>query len=124
MEADNGEECRIYILRRPDQKDWRVKAQSGDEAAKLCLWAASNFMKDIANEPLHCGSCEKLFSPGKMPQAFIVVTPIERDAADVRAHAMGVCSECVKRDDRWLIEQGPKRKGLPPTLPRKNDATH
>lgn len=124
METDNSEECRIYILRQSDQSEWSAKAQSGDEAAKLCLLVASNFMKNIANEPLHCGCCETLFSQAEMPRAFIVVTSIEYGSANVRAHTMGACRECVKQDDRWLIEHGPKRKGLPPDSPRENDKIH
>jgi hypothetical protein len=123
MDPD-GEECRIYIVRKPDQREWMAKVKAGDEVANVCLWAASNINQSISKEPIYCVCCEKLFSSRDMPQAFIVLIPIKRDPDYAHAHAMGVCGECSKQDDGWLIERGPKRGRLSPTGPRHTNKIH
>jgi hypothetical protein len=126
MASDKSEfeECRAYIVRREDQKEWLAKAEGGDEAAKLCLSAAANFMRAITNEPSGCACCDTLFGRVDVPPAFIILIPVERDPVKVRAHAMAVCAECSKHDNKWLLDQGPKRQGLSASLARPGDKIH
>lgn len=118
------ENFRVYIVRKEHQKQWRAKAQDGDDTAKLCVNAAANFMKAVPNEPCGCCCCDTLFSPSDVPHAFIVLIPNERDSAKIKAHAFGVCIECSKRDDEWLVDQGVHREGLAPTAARPGDKIH
>jgi hypothetical protein len=119
-----GENCHVYIVRKEHQADWLAKAQSGDETAKLCMWAASNYMKDIPRGPYGCCCCDSLFSPHDKPPAFIVLVPTTPDPDKVRAHALAVCLECSMQDEVWIIEQGVRREGLAVTPPRSGDKIH
>jgi len=124
MDMDS-EECRVYLVRRPDQREWLAKANAGDEVARLCVWAASNLMRAISQGRLvRCTCCETSFNSAVVPQAFIVLLPIKRDAEKVGAHAMGVCAECCKKDDQWLLDQGLKRETLSPNSPQSHDKIH
>jgi hypothetical protein len=100
--------ARIYLLRREQQKEWLAEAESGDETAKLVMSAASKRMSDLATEPSGCFCCDRVFLPGEIPRAFIVLIPTERDPAKGKATAGAVCVECGKHDDEWLIDQGLK----------------
>jgi hypothetical protein len=112
MAADKREfeQCRAYVVRREQQREWLVKAANGDEHAKLCMSAAGHFMRAIPQGSSACACCDAPFSPGDVPQAFIVLIPTNRDPQKARAHAMPVCAECSKHDDTWLLRQGPKRQ--------------
>jgi hypothetical protein len=109
-EKNESEECRAYVVRREDQKEWWSKAAGGDDVAKICMSAATHFMKAMPNEPSGCACCDVLFSSRDVPQAFIILIPAEPHPGNVRAHAMPVCVECNNHEDRWLIDHGPKRK--------------
>lgn len=126
IESEDSEECRVYIVRRPDQRVWLDKANAGDEAARLCLWAASNLKQAISQgRSVNCTCCEAPFDSGDVPQAFIVLIPVKREPAKARAHAMGVCAVCSKQDDKWLVDQGPKREGaFRRQAPSKPDKIH
>jgi len=112
MAADKSEFEQVFphVVRREHQKDWWVKAANGDEQAKLCMSAATHFMRAIPKGTSACACCDVPFSPGDVPQAFIVLIPVERDPERTRAHALPVCAECSKHDDTWLVRQGPQRQ--------------
>jgi hypothetical protein len=124
MSEGFSEQCNVYIVRRADQKEWMAKAQEGEGIAVVCMRAAGQFMKDIPNEPLHCTCCEALFSPSNLPEAFIVLIPVKHDPDNFSAQTQGVCSECSKNDNRWIVDNGPKREGLSPTTARSGDDIH
>ena len=124
MQEDEAEKCHVYIVRKEDQKEWRTKAQNGNDVAKLCINTAANFMRAIPNEPMGCGCCDAPFLPDDRPPAFIVLIPVEKDPEKVKARAMGVCLECSKHDNAWLIEQGPRREGLSITPAQSTDKIH
>jgi hypothetical protein len=124
MQENETEECRVYIVRKEDQKEWRAKAQNGDDVAKLCINTAGNFMRAIPNAPMGCCCCDTLFSSDDKPPAFIILVPVEEDPNMVRANARAVCSECGRHDNAWLIEQGVRREGLAPTPARPGDQIH
>ncbi len=109
-----GENCDGYIVRRKDQREWIAKAKSGDEAARICVAAASNYMKAIPDQPSTCGCCDTPFLLGYIPQAFLVLIPTRRDPKKSKAYTRAVCWECSKHDDRWLVEHGVRRVGLAP----------
>jgi len=118
------EQCEVYIVRAADQKEWMAKAQEGEGIAVVCMHAAGQFMKDIPNEPLHCTCCGALFSPSNLPDAFIVLIPVNHDARDFSVQTQGVCPECSKNDNSWIMDNGPKREGLTPTAARPGDKLH
>jgi hypothetical protein len=118
------EQCEVYIVRAADQKEWMAKAQEGEGIAVVCMHAAGQFMKDIPNEPLHCTCCGALFSPSNLPDAFIVLIPVKHDPRDFSVQTQGVCPECSKNDNSWIMDNGPKREGLTPTAARPGDKLH
>jgi hypothetical protein len=120
----SGDGVNVYIVRRADQKEWMAKAQEGEGIAGICMRSAGQFIKDMSNEPLHCTCCEARFSPSNLPEAFIVLIPVEHDPKDFSVHTHGVCSECSKNDNRWILDNGPNREGLSPTTARPEDKTH
>src|SRR5450759_2710480 len=121
---EESEEFRVYLMRRQDQKRWLAEANSGSEIAKTVLWAASNWMKDMATEPSACSCCDRSFLPGDVPPAFVLLIPSVRDPEKVKAKASGICSECSVHDDRWLIDQAVHRQGLSPAAARPGDQMH
>ena len=104
-----SEECHVYILRKGDQEEWMAKAKEGEGVAIVCVRAAGQFMNDMSNEPLHCTCCEALFSPSNLPQAFIVLIPVEQDRGNFDVQTQGVCFRCSKNNDKWILDNGPKR---------------
>jgi hypothetical protein len=121
---EDSEDFGVYLIRRQDQKKWLAEANGGSEVAKLVLWAASNWIKDMVIEHFACSCCDRLFSPGDVPRAFIVLIPTVRDPEKVEAKASAVCSECSAHDDRWLIDQAIHRQGLSPATARPGDQIH
>ncbi len=94
---------RVHIIRYKDRDQWRAEALAGNEVAKLCQWATSQWMRSLRNKDLAaCACCEVAFQEGDVPQAFIVLIPVESDPEMVRAKAAGICRECSKHDDTWL----------------------
>jgi hypothetical protein len=120
----NEDDHHVFVLRTEHQNEWVAKAKAGNDAARLCLWAAEKFTKGIPDEPSFCGCCDTGFSRHDSPRAFIILIPVKEDPDTVRAHAAGVCVECSRHDDKWLIDQGVRRDGLAPTPPRSSDRTH
>ena len=116
-----SEECSVYIVRRADQEEWTAKAKGGEAIALVCMRSVGQFMKDISNEPLHCTCCEALFSPRNLPEAFIVMIPVIHDTGNFDVQTQGVCSECSKNDNGWIVDNGPNREG--PTA-RQSDKLH
>jgi hypothetical protein len=106
------------------RKSGAPRRKMRDDVAKLCINAASNFVRAIPNEAAGCCCCDTFFSPDDKPPAFIILIPVEEDPEIVRAHAKAVCAECSSHDDEWLIEQGVRREGLAPTPPRPGDRVH
>ena len=110
-----SEDFRVYVVRKEHQKEWLARADSGsDEVARECMWAASQWMKDLSAERTErsvCACCNTALSTTKKPPAIIVLIPLIRDPETVRATAGGVCSECAKHDDTWLAEHGVRRDG-------------
>ena len=49
-----NEDFRVYVIRHEDREAWRAKTRSGDEVAKMCLWAAANWRKAMATEHSAC----------------------------------------------------------------------
>lgn len=117
-----SEECHVYIVRRADQEEWMAKAKEGEGIALVCMRAAGQFMKDISNEPLRCTCCEALFSASNLPEAFIVMIPVDHDPKDFSTQTRGVCTDCSKNDNRWIVDNGPGREGL--TAARPHDKLH
>ena len=105
-----SEECHIYIVRRADQEEWMAKAKEGEGIAAVCMRAGGEFVKDIPNGSLRCTCCDALFSPSNLPDAFIVMIPVEHDPSNFDVQTQGVCSKCSKNDDRWIFDNGPKRE--------------
>lgn len=124
MVYEKGEECRVYILRKRDSAEWQVSAAKGDESAQACVWAVGKFYRMMADEPSWCGCCDALFASGDIPQAFIILLPVERNPTDITARAFAVCAECGKQEDDWLVDQGMRRDGLAPTTARPGDKIH
>ena len=124
MSEGFSEQCDVYIVRKADQEEWMAKAQEGEGIALVCMRAVGQFMKDIYSEPLHCSCCETLFSPSNLPEAFIVLIPVEHDPKDFSTQTRGVCSECSKNDNRWIVDNGPRRDGLSPSTGRPGDKLH
>jgi hypothetical protein len=100
------EDCRAYVVRKEHRKEWKAKVDVRDEGASLCVWAAGAFIRAMPHEQCNCGCCDTLFSAGDVPQAFVVLIPIEHDQEKVKAHVIAVCSECSKHDDKRLVDQG------------------
>jgi hypothetical protein len=121
---DDSEEFRVYLIRRQDQKKWLAAAAGGSEVAKLVLWAASNWIKDMATKYSACSCCDRLLSPGDVPNAFVVLIPTVRDPEKAKAKAGAICPECNAHDDRWLIDQAINRQGLTPAAARPGDQIH
>jgi hypothetical protein len=70
----------------------------------LCnLRRVSNLISPCAYSP---PSCETLFSPSNLPEAFIVLIPVEHDPKDFSTQTRGVCSECSNNDNRWKVDNG------------------
>jgi hypothetical protein len=125
MSEQDSEAFRIYIMRHADRNEWLAKARAGDQAAKLCQWAASKWMKAMPMEHSACSCCDMVFSPGDIPRAFIVLVPVKEDPKKVKAKAGGVCSDCSSHEDKWLVDQGVRRQGgLSPTEGRPGDQVH
>jgi hypothetical protein len=120
MVDEKGEECRVYILRKRDSAEWQALALKS-ENAQACVWAVGKFYRMMADEPSWCGCCDALFASGDIPQAFIILLPVERNPKDITARA---CAECGKQEDDWLVDQGVRRDGLAPTTARSGDKTH
>jgi hypothetical protein len=110
-----SEKSHIYVVRRADQEEWTAKAKEGEGIALLCMAAVGQFIKEISEQPLHCTCCEALFSQSNLPEAFIVLIPAEHDPKNFSTQTQGACSKCSKNDDRWIIDNGPKRQGPSPT---------
>jgi hypothetical protein len=120
----NDGECRVHILRKRDSAEWEASAAKGDENAQTCVLAVGKFYRLMAEEPSWCGCCDVLFTPGNIPQAFIVLVAVERNPTDISARTFAVCAECSKQEDQWLVEQGVRREGLAPTTARAGDKIH
>lgn len=118
------EDLRAHVMRQKHRNDGLAKASSCDDLATLCCLAALNWMKGLATEHCACACCDMVFSGGDVPHAFIVLIPAKYDPETVKADAGGVCSECSKHDDQWLIDQGVRRQGLSPTEARPGDQIH
>jgi|SRR5215472_16148674 len=84
-----SEECHIYIVRRADQEEWMAKAKEGEGIAAVCMRAGGEFVKDIPNESLRCTCCDVLFSPSNLPDAFIVMIPVEHDPSNFDVQTQG-----------------------------------
>ncbi len=121
-EANDGfENCCVYILRHTDSDRWIANAET-DDAVKLCLWAALEYMRSLGAEFSACACCDTVFSQAYIPESFVVLIPVEEDLQTVKADVRGVCLECSKHDDDWLIDQGVHREGLAPTPARLGDS--
>jgi hypothetical protein len=105
-----SEECHIYVVRRSDQEEWMAKAKEGEGIAAVCMRAIGQFMEDISNGELHCTCCEALFSRSNLPEAFIVLIPVKHDPDNFDVQTQGVCPKCSKNDNRWIVDNGPKRE--------------
>jgi hypothetical protein len=121
---EDVEDLQVYVMRQKDRNEWLAKARGGDDLAALCWLAAVNWMKGLATEHCVCSCCDMVFSGGDVPHAFIVLIPAKYDPETVMADAGGVCSECSKHDDKWLVDQGVRRQGLSPTEARPGDQVH
>jgi hypothetical protein len=123
QQAGSGNYC-VYLVREEHQEEWIAKAGSGNEIAKLCLSASSNYVKAMQSRPFACGCCYTRFTLDDVPRVFIVAIPVEPDPEMVTAHTKAVCSECGKHGDKWLIDRGVRREGLTPTTARRSDRIH
>jgi len=123
--GDAGEAHHIYVLRQADKEEWEAKARTGDEIARRCISAVKNFARGLLNGELTLsGCCERLFLSSDVPQAFLVLIPVKYDPNHVTVQVWGMCEECSKHDNQWLVDQGPKREGLAPTPPRSGQTSH
>jgi hypothetical protein len=118
------EKLNVYIVRHEDRKEWRAKANSGEEVARVCLWAISKWIKDLPTEYSACSCCDAVFSESDVPKAFVVLIPAVDDPENVKATAGGVCLECSKHDNQWLLDQSIRRKGLSAASRRRGDQIH
>jgi hypothetical protein len=119
-----SEAFRFHVMRYEHRHAWRAEARNGREIAKLSLSAAEDWMTELAADDLGCPCCSRMFSPGDIPRAFIVLIPTEPDPEGFKAFAAGVCADCCKHDDLWLIEQGVASAGPAPTTRRRDDRVH
>ena len=72
-------------------------------------------MKDCwKGEHFVCGRCESMLSRADT-LAFVVLVPVHKDSERVRVKELGVCLECSKHGNRWLVHQGVRPEGLSPT---------
>lgn len=124
MADEKGEECRVYVLRKRDSAAWQGLAAKGDESAQICIWAVGKFYRLMADEPSWCACCDVHFAPSDIPQAFIILIPVNRNPTDITARAFAVCAECSKQEDDWLVDQGVRPDGLAPTTVRPGDKIH
>jgi hypothetical protein len=113
-----SERYRIHIVRRQDQNAWAARARIGDEVARICTWASSNFMKAIRAGHSTCACCNRVFAGNVVPRAFVVLIPVEREPDQIKAKAGGVCAECSNHGDQWIVDQCMDRQVLmgAPTL--------
>jgi hypothetical protein len=121
MVDGKGEECRVYVLRKPDSAEWQSLAAKGDENAEICILAVGKFYRLINDEPSWCACCDLHFVPSDIPQAFIILIPIKRNPTDITARAFAVCDECSEQEDDWLVDHGVRRDGLAPTTVHPGD---
>ena len=124
MVDERGEECRVYVLRKRDSAEWQALAAKGDENAQICIWAVGKFYRLMTDEPSWCACCDVHFVLSDIPQAFIILIPVNRNPTDITARAFAVCVECSKQEDDWLIDQVVRRDGLAPTTVRPGDKIH
>jgi hypothetical protein len=115
-------ESYIYVIRREHQREWITRAKAGGKQARLCVLAASKFMKAMPNRPCGCACCVTQFPRGDVPQAFIILIPIKQGRETVWAHSRAVCSRCSTHDDQWLVDQGAFQKALAPERPGDEQA--
>jgi hypothetical protein len=115
-------ESYAYIIRREHQNEWIARAKAGGKQARLCVLAASKFMKAMPNRPCGCACCVTRFPRGEVPQAFIILIPIKQGRETVWAHSRAVCSQCSMHDDQWLINQGTFLKASAPDRPSEKRA--
>jgi len=115
------EEHRVHIMRYQDRNRWLAAARRGNEAARLCQWAASKWMKGMATEPSACTCCDRVLSGADIPRAFLILVPTRRDPERVRATACAVCAECSRHDNQWLVNEGLYRNGLSRAEPRPGE---
>jgi hypothetical protein len=116
------DESYVYVIRREHQNEWLTRAKAGGKQARLCVLAASKFMKAMPNRPCGCACCVTRFPRGAVPQAFIILIPIKQGPETVWAHSRAVCSQCSTHDDQWLIDQGAFLKALAPDHPGHKQA--
>jgi hypothetical protein len=115
---------RFHVMRYEHRHAWRAQARSGAEIAKLSLSAAEEWMTDLATDHVGCPCCNMMFSRGDIPRAFIVLIPTEPDPKGIKALAAGVCADCCRHDDLWLIEHGVAGTEPAPTTVRPGDRIH
>jgi hypothetical protein len=112
------EDFKVYVLRLEDRQAWLSKQREGDETARRCLWAASEWMSALASEHLACSCCDRVLSPDDKPRAFVILIPVEGDAEKIATKAGGVCAQCTDLDNEWIVAQAvPREDGLPLALP-------
>jgi hypothetical protein len=99
----------VYILRKENVKQWVAIARSGGEKARVCLWAAQKWLEDLPTEYSACSCCDTPLSPEEPPPAFLVLIPVISDPETISARAGGICPDCSKHDNKWLLEKSLRR---------------
>jgi hypothetical protein len=118
------ESFRVYIMRYEDRTEWRAKAKGGDENARICQWAASKWMRARPTEHAACSCCDMVFSATDEVRALLILISTNVDPDKIKAKAGGVCAECSKHDDKWIVDQSARREGLSAATRRSGDQLH
>jgi hypothetical protein len=103
---------RLYVMRYEDRAEWRAKAKSGDENASICQWATSKWMRALSTEHAACSCCDVVFSAKNEVRAMLILISANANPDTIKAKAGGVCAECSKHDDNWIVDQSADREGL------------
>jgi hypothetical protein len=103
------EKVDVHIFRKEHVEQWVAKARSGHEKARVCLWATRKWLEDLPTEYSACSCCDAPLSPDEPPQAFLVLIPVISDPETVSAKVGGICPECSKHENKWLLDKSLRR---------------
>jgi hypothetical protein len=72
-------------------------------------WATRKWLEDLRREHSACSCCDARFSPAEPPSAFLVLIPVISDPQTVSAKIGGICPECSKHENKWLLDNSLRR---------------
>jgi hypothetical protein len=97
--ARNGGTTTLFLFR---QSDIQRLARSRNPVAQAALGAIAQFLAESAEDKPKCLTCDTEFSEEQQPAAFVVNAPNTKEPS--LALLTGICHECVRHSDDYLIE--------------------